>query len=150
MSTSVSVQLSPSGPGYTTYNRANEGADQWGTASTIEKILEVGRRWEELHPGRPFAVGDISRKGGGVLPPHKSHQKGVDVDLRPLRRDGQNLPVDYQHAAYSQELTAQLVDVILAVDPAAKIFFNDPLLMRRKKTAYLSGHHNHLHVRFAG
>ncbi|HEX8556696.1 MAG TPA: penicillin-insensitive murein endopeptidase [Pyrinomonadaceae bacterium] len=150
MTTAVSSQLSPQGLGYISYNRANDGADQWGTEATIHKIEEIGRRWAALHPSVPFAVGDISRRGGGVLPPHKSHQRGVDVDIRPLRRDGQNQPVDYMRPEYSRELTRELVRVIREVEPGAVIFFNDGELIRERLTQHLSGHHNHLHVRFAG
>lgn len=146
----VVCQLPSAGVGFTTYNRENEGADQYGTAATIDKIVALGRAWSVLSPEVPFAVGDISRKGGGVMPPHKSHQQGVDVDLRPLRRDGQNLPTDFMSQTYSRERTRQLIETIRQVEPTATIFFNDPELIRAGLTKYLTGHHNHVHVRFAG
>jgi penicillin-insensitive murein DD-endopeptidase len=147
MNTAVSSQLSPAGEGFTTYNRANNGADQYGTEKTIQRIVEIGRRWA-VFCAVPFAVGDISRKGGGVLPPHKSHQRGVDLDLRPLRTDGQNLPITYLDAGYSRDRTRELVKLIREVEPRAIIYFNDSVLIREKLTQHLTGHHNHLHVRF--
>ncbi len=38
--------------------------------------------------GRRSDVGDISARGGGPLKGHKSHQKGVDVDVRPGAQGG--------------------------------------------------------------
>jgi len=145
----VSVQLPPAGEGFTTYNRELNGADQYGTKSTIERIVEIGRRWR-ASSAIPFAVGDISRKGGGVMPPHKSHQLGVDFDLRPLRTDGKNLPCEFSAREYSRDLTRRLIGVIREVNPQAKVFFNDPVLIKEGRCAFLSGHHNHLHIRFVG
>ena len=41
-------------------------------------IAQVRARVRGLHD---VAIGDLSAKKGGPLPPHKSHQSGQDVDL---------------------------------------------------------------------
>jgi LysM repeat protein len=66
------------GPGY--YRRRPHLA--WGTNETIinltQAIVKVRAAIRGLHN---IAVGDLSAKKGGRLPPHKSHQTGRDVDI---------------------------------------------------------------------
>jgi len=54
----------------------------WGTNETVRAlkaaIAEVRRKYPRVHD---ITVGDISRKDGGFLGPHKSHQSGLDVDI---------------------------------------------------------------------
>lgn len=54
----------------------------WGTKETIEYLkaatAEVHRKHESTPP---LHVGHISKKSGGYLSPHLSHQSGRDVDL---------------------------------------------------------------------
>ncbi|MEZ4385646.1 MAG: penicillin-insensitive murein endopeptidase [Nannocystaceae bacterium] len=72
------VQL-PGGSHYVVKHPSNA----WGTSKTIRLIQgavasykrKVGGKGPKVH------VGDISRKGGGKFPPHRSHQHGRDVDV---------------------------------------------------------------------
>ena len=54
----------------------------WGTPETIDAIRAAVRNVNDRFPNTPtLVVGSLSRKGGGFLPPHRSHQSGRDVDL---------------------------------------------------------------------
>ncbi|MGZ3452027.1 MAG: penicillin-insensitive murein endopeptidase [Polyangiales bacterium] len=55
----------------------------WGLPRMIAMIEDASGRVEEARPGsQPLFVGDISAKGGGALmPKHRSHRTGRDVDL---------------------------------------------------------------------
>ena len=142
------VLLPASGPGFRTYNREVGGRDQYGTATTIAALQACGHEWRARHPAHPFAVGDISRRKGGAFPPHKSHQRGTDVDLRPLRADGRNLPCTYSSTDYDRARTRELIK-LLRGHGATHFFFNDPVLVNEGLCGLLRGHDNHLHVRFA-
>ena len=72
-----------------------------------------------------------------MRPRHASHQKGIDVDIRLVRSDRQELPVSYRvkvrgawrlNPAYSRDLTQELVKLIRAncILQVDRIFFNDP------------------------
>ena len=76
-------QLSEEGPGYRVVNRRRS----WGTFLAITHLMEVFADHARHYPkAAPLVVGDISRKGGGMLPPHASHRRGRDVDIRfPLK-----------------------------------------------------------------
>jgi len=145
---SINTPLPASGDGYKTYNREDGGRDQYGTLKTIAAIVTLGLVWHRQRPFFPFAVGDVSRRGGGPFPPHKSHRTGRDVDFRPLRKDGQNLPCTWRDALYSRDLTGELCKLIRQQHPTALIFFNDPALVKGWFCSPLAGHDNHLHVRF--
>jgi Penicillin-insensitive murein endopeptidase len=121
---------------------------QYGRAEMIRALQAVGAAWKRAHPTGPrIGIGDISLRGGGPMPPHVSHQRGLDVDIRLVRADGREAPVRYQDAGYSRALTQQLVNIIRTnpVLPVEFILFNDPAVTGVKKW---KGHDNHLHVRF--
>lgn len=54
----------------------------YGTSSTVRFILDAVADLQEKHPGAPdVLVGDLSKKRGGYLRPHRSHQMGLDADI---------------------------------------------------------------------
>ena len=54
----------------------------WGTGDTIRLIQTAIAAYRRDWRSSPLIhVGDISKKGGGKFPPHKSHQHGKDVDI---------------------------------------------------------------------
>jgi murein endopeptidase len=142
----VNTQLPSSGTSF--YSYAANRNKQWGLKTTIQAIEAIATAWNAKYPGsRPLGIGNISFRGGGTMPPHSSHKRGVDVDFRPQRNDGAKSPVTYQDSAYSQQKTQELVNVIrgnsvLQVD---LILFNDSGVTGVRSWA---GHDNHLHVRF--
>lgn len=144
---SVDTVLPDKGEGFTTYNREAAGADQYGTAMTIAQIKGVGREWAKVS-AVPFAVGDISRRGGGRFPGHGSHREGRDVDIRPLRTDGLNERVTWREWHYSRERTRDLINCIRRHGNVQLIYFNDPVLVREGICTTWPGHDNHLHVSF--
>ncbi len=59
----------------------------WGTPHTVRLIQKAIDRYRRRRPGGPkIFVGDISKRGGGKLPPHLSHRAGRDVDIGYVRR----------------------------------------------------------------
>ena len=75
------VQLPDTGKGYGSYNRDPKGDDNWGTRSFVEDLISMAAKWSERSPDYSILFGDLSRKEGGKLAPHQTHQKGDDVDL---------------------------------------------------------------------
>jgi penicillin-insensitive murein endopeptidase len=57
------------------------GSDQWGTVELVGLIERAAARLQEREPGPRLMVGDLSKRGGGRLRPHSSHQNGRDADL---------------------------------------------------------------------
>ena len=54
----------------------------WGTGKTIRLIQSAIAAYRRVWKSSPkIHVGDISKKGGGKFPPHRSHQHGHDVDI---------------------------------------------------------------------
>jgi hypothetical protein len=121
---------------------------RFGTPQTVLTWLTIATNWLAVHPTGPrIGIGDISFRCGGPMPPHVSHDKGKDADIRLMRNDGKEQGTTYTSPTYSQSLTQELVDLIRAnpISRVKYIFFNDPGVTGVK---YWKGHHNHLHVRF--
>jgi murein endopeptidase len=115
---------------------------------TINALEAIAANWNQARPNGPrIGIGDISFQGGGLMPPHKSHQVGLDADIRLMRNDGRELPIKFQDPAYSRTLTQELVNRIIAngILRVQYIFFNDPQVQSVRPWP---GHDNHLHVRF--
>lgn len=56
----------------------------YGTAQSVKAIKAALSRYKQSKAGKggpQVHVGDISARGGGHLKGHKSHQKGIDVDI---------------------------------------------------------------------
>jgi peptidoglycan hydrolase-like protein with peptidoglycan-binding domain len=141
------VQLPQSGTGYIAYSSADK---RWGTPETIASVQSLGNNWAQKNHGT-LSIGNISLQEGGSMPPHRSHQLGVDVDIRPIRNDGKAQPLNIQTSPndYSQDWTRTLIREILATGNVDFILFNDSVLIGEfREVRYSSGHYDHLHVRY--
>jgi len=132
------------GDGYVTYNR--DGNDQFGTEDTVARMQRYLAQFSR-DTGTTVEIGNMSRYRGGRHRPHASHKNGQQVDVRPLRHDGQTgRPLTFRDNAYSREATQALVDIIRADSPGVSILFNDSDVRDVRRFA---GHDNHLHVSFS-
>lgn len=134
----VETTLPRSGAGYRTYSPAGE---QVGTAGFVGRMTDLAQGWQ----GNPISYGDISNRGCGPMAGHEAHQLGRNVDIRPFRKDGKNKPVTWRSRQYDRDQTRRLVQQIHQENPGARIFFNDPKLVKEGLTEKLSRHDNHLH-----
>lgn len=134
----------PEDAGYYVYGTPGNGAAQYAHPAMMTLLFMVEREWA-LIDNRKFGVGNISIAGGGDFG-HKSHRKGLELDVRPLRKDGLHLPVSYLSHDYDAGATESLIQVFRACSAAPLlVFFND----NRIHGAHpLAGHDNHFHVQF--
>lgn len=131
------------GTGFYHYN--DDGNDDWGTANAIAQMKKVAVDFHATY-GIRLGIGDISREHGGDFPPHSSHKNGLDVDIRPPRKDSVEGPCYYTDSScYSRTRAQKLVDLLWATGQVERILFNDPYVTG---VTYASGHDNHLHVDF--
>ena len=122
-------------------------ARRFGIKRTIDALMQVGAAFTAAHGGVRLGIGDISKLNGGAIGGHASHQRGIDVDIRPLRNDGKEEPITFQSTKYSRTLTQALVHALRAntIIPVKSILFNDTEV---QGVSSFAGHDNHLHVRF--
>lgn len=164
-----------SGPGY--YVKRPRNA--WGTNETITLLMtvipQVKKKWRRA---KDIVVGDLSAKNGGYLPPHRSHQNGLDVDIgyyhkgrRQMKgfKSATSANIDLEKSWYILKLfidTGQ-VDYIF-VDYNLQALFRRYAARKGTKKAWLDtifqyprgrgrtsglirhsrGHRNHFHIRF--
>ena len=128
------------------------GPANWGTAEAIATTEAVGRTVQSLGYGR-VAVGDVSFEHGGPIPGHVTHERGMDDDVRPLRKANDQCAVagtTWRSTAYDRAATRQMILRFRAYAPGhiKVIYFNDPILIGEGLTVAFTGHDDHLHVRF--
>jgi peptidoglycan hydrolase-like protein with peptidoglycan-binding domain len=127
------------------------GPANWGTGEAIAQ-LEAAASTVHAAGFGPVAVGDIGFEHGGDIPLHETHERGLDVDLRPMRDDRRQCtsPSNWRIASYDREATRALMKAIRAKAPGhvKVIYFNDPVLIREGLSTALSGHDDHVHIRY--
>ena len=144
-----------SGPGFLFVGTRGQNVAR---PETLQAVESVGRKWAELHPEGPrIRIGAVGVVYGGPLQRgvdksgqpvfHKSHQHGIDLDIRPMTNNGREENTEVGAKNYSSTLTKQLIEFfqtqqILKVD---WIFFNDRSI---PGTTPQDGHSNHFHIRF--
>ncbi|WP_151639399.1 penicillin-insensitive murein endopeptidase [Noviherbaspirillum aerium] len=128
--------------GYYTYGTPVRGQGQYAHPKILSLIFQVAHRWASMD-SRSFGVGNISLPGGVAFPPHKTHQSGLEVDIRPLRRDGKPLPVDWRDRQYDRAATGKLIELFLASGVVKGVLFNDLVIPRVKPRI---SHDNHFHL----
>jgi peptidoglycan hydrolase-like protein with peptidoglycan-binding domain len=127
------------------------GKANWGTGAAIGQLEAAAVAFAATGHGR-VSVGDASYEHGGNIPGHQTHERGLDVDIRPIR-DNENQCLwgtNWRFASYNRSWTRPLVDLIRATAPGRVkvIYFNDPVLIREGRTTWFAGHDDHLHIRY--
>lgn len=142
------------------YYRYKDGDNRvYGTERTVWRLRAAGKilAQQKLVMG----VGDISKRGGGRIPPHESHRNGRDVDLRLLNKSGEATACTVSDSScYSRDNTYKMLTALIDVDPTKvrTILVNDATLRSRINQYYktktgssrnisqsCTGHHNHIH-----
>lgn len=130
------------GGGYYTYGKPGGGASQYAHPHLISLIMRIATHWAAID-ARKFGLGDISLPNGPDHPDHASHESGLEIDIRPLRKDGRREPCMINSSDYDREGTAKLIALFNADPSVRMVLFNDGAIphVRRAK-----GHSNHFHV----
>lgn len=132
----------PEEAGYYVYGSPEQGAGQYAHPGTLTVLFFVEQEWQAIDR-RKFGVGNISLAGGGEFKPHHSHMDGLQVDVRPLRKDGAHVPVKYFQAGYDKVATTRLIGLFQSHPAVIKVYFNDLSIPGVRP---LNGHDNHFHV----
>lgn len=126
--------------------------DDWGCLGwSLSKVMTAGAWWSSQYSSPRMGVGDISLATGGYFAPHSSHQNGLDVDMRYVRNNGTEGPIDFDGSTsslYDEDMTQELVTQYCA-QGATNIFVDSRAGLTGSCVQNASGHHNHFHVRFS-
>ena len=140
----------PMDSGYYVYGLLHKkpalGGYQYAHPIMMTAILRVALEWQAIDRRR-IGIGDISLAGGVQTPDHDSHKNGLQVDVRPLRKDGLEEPVCWWDREYDREGTEKLIEMFRTFAPVTGVLFNDsdiPFVRKAKK------HDNHFHVELRG
>ncbi len=138
-------QIPASGVGYERYAPYPDKC--YGRSEVIQAIKHIGVEWEKLCPKPRIGIGNISLPNGGEMPPHSSHQHGLDVDFAPVTNNHEEIAVTWYAEKYSRERTQKLVNLIHnnPILGVKVILFNDPEITGVESW---QGHDDHLHVSF--
>lgn len=124
------------------YKQPARGAYQYPHPVMMTALLRVACTWQS-RDRRRIGIGDISLAGGIQTPDHSSHKSGLEVDIRPFRKDGLERPVRWWDAQYDREATEALIELFRSLAPVSRILFNGPGIPFVRKA---DRHDDHFHV----
>jgi hypothetical protein len=154
---SINTPLPREGAGFKSYKTVET---QYGYASTVEFIENVGAAWAELHPKPRLLIGDLAVRGGGLTPKswghpekgyHLSHGSGLDFDVQIIRTDDIEKPREVSiadHLRYDRPRTQELINLI--VDQAQLRFdciITADKMLKAPRKVFDAGHVFHVHFR---
>jgi penicillin-insensitive murein endopeptidase len=132
----------PEQVGYYTYGTPGGGAAQFAHPKLLSLLYRIESLWQ-AQDDRKLGIGNISKARGIKMKDHRSHRSGLDVDVRPLRRDGENMRVTRFDKLYDRVATAELIGLFLDSGEVDVVYFND---LRIRSVKFLIGHDDHFHV----
>jgi len=140
----------PMESGYYTYGlmdkKPDRGGYQYPHPIMMQAILRVALEWQAIDRRR-IGIGNISRADGFNDRDHNSHLNGLQVDVRPVRRDGAEMPVVWTDRWYDKEATARLIGLFRTFAPVKFVLFNDTSIPFVKCA---DRHDDHFHVALIG
>jgi penicillin-insensitive murein endopeptidase len=140
----------PAESGYYTYGlmdkRPDRGGYQYPHPIMMQAILRVGLEWQAIDHRR-MGIGNISRADAFDDDDHGSHLNGLQADIRPIRKDGLESPVTWNHPQYDRAATAKLIEMFRTFAPVKFILFNDISIPFVKPANH---HDDHFHVALIG
>jgi penicillin-insensitive murein endopeptidase len=129
------------GGGYYVYGTPGDGNAQFSSPKLISLVTQIASAWA-AQDSRKFGVGNVSRAGGGATD-HETHRSGLEVDIRPLRKDGRQVPCLISDGQYDREATRALIQLFFETQFVQSIIFNDGRIAGVRSGP---GHSNHFHV----
>ncbi len=141
----------PPESGYYTYglmdNKPDRGGYQYPHPIMMQAILRVGVEWQTIDRRR-IGIGNISRADSFDDDDHDSHLDGLQVDVRPIRKDGLEIPVTWKDKnQYDREATAKVIELFRTFAPVRFILFNDTSIPFVKMARR---HDDHFHIALIG
>lgn len=128
---------------------------QYAHPNLMSLIFYIEREWQAIDD-RKFGIGNISLADGGKYE-HHGHQKGIEMDCRPVRRDketGQAARCSrHDRAIYDQTATLKLICLFIEHPKVKLIYFNDDVIQRALgggRITSAAGHDDHFHVELWG
>lgn len=154
------------------------GKHPYGTDECVIYLQYAAWVVNAMYPGTaPVVIGDLSREGGGHLPPHRSHQSGRDADVGLYQTN--NVPVRGFKTLTGDDLDLEktwiFIEALIRTGRVKYIFldrtiqerlhsyalnyagwpeeslyrlFQHPSGSKRAIIRHVRSHKNHIHVRF--
>jgi phage baseplate assembly protein gpV len=147
------IQFDNSGEGYSSVNRDPKGDDNWAKPEFISAVKKLAKRWHEIDSNNSIWFGDFSRKNGGPMVGHGSHQTGIDVDLYVVYKKAN--VCDTRYKTYNKEKCQKFVNLVKSeFTEFNEILFGDSTITglrahkgniyKNKSLLYQHRHHFHL------
>ena len=132
------------------------GVNSWTTTWMRDRLTMAGIAYKAkaafISNDPPLWIRDMSPAKGGDAKGHKSHETGLDIDIRlpllpPKTNDWDQLNAHtYTKYFYFEAAMAQVEAIKMTMD-TKYIFFNDPRFISKRLTTKQANHGEHYHIR---
>lgn len=83
------------------------GSLRWGVPELVDMLVKSSELVAKKHPGSVLTVADLSRRGGGDVDGHRSHESGRDADVAFYVRKGTKPFVAPRFVQFEESLEAK-------------------------------------------
>jgi murein endopeptidase len=123
---------------------------QYAHPALLSLIFEIEREWQAIDD-RKFGIGNISIDGGFPYDRHATHQKGLEMDIRPVRKDkltGPGAGCTRFDRAYDRTATVKLIKLFVRHPMVRIVYFNDVDVQKAVggRVTSCPRHDDHFHV----
>lgn len=127
---------------------------QYAHPNLLTLIFQIEREWQAICD-RKFGIGNISIDGGQPFDKHKTHQRGIEMDCRPVRKGkltGQAARVSCHDAVYDRGATIKLIRLFIQNPWVKLVYFSDGEVQKALggQVRSCAGHDDHFHVELFG
>lgn len=132
------------------------GKNCWTTTWMQNRITMAGMTYAAksllIANSPPMWIRDMSAAKGGPTSGHKSHQTGIDIDMRlpllpPKTTNWDKLAGSNYTALFHLDAATAQLEAIKSMMDTKYIFFNDPRLISKGLCSREPNHGNHYHIR---
>lgn len=146
------VNFPSSGNGFTRYGDVESGGDHYVQKATAASILNGISEFRQEYSSATVQLGNMSNQYGGKPGGNGihtggslSHMWGRNVDVRYIRLDRKNLPVNVNNSQFDRAANQSLVNAFRNNGFNSVLSFRAPDNFLLNGTVHRSKHHNHLH-----
>ncbi len=115
----------------------------WGTQLMAETLVAVTQEMRWRFPqADPLVIGDLSRRGGGMLSGHRSHRGGRDADIGIYQLNGRQHPGGFRSLTPDEidlEINLFFIRTLLDSGDVERILLDQSLIRGLRRYAIESG-----------
>lgn len=123
----------------------------YGTNWLTDTIYAAARAYTAFHLQKNanasiIQINDMTSSKGGDQSDHSGHETGLNADIRVPKKNGTSGIPYTDKKNYDQTTAEAMLTAFLCIGNIKLIYFNDPVLIKKRLCIPMKGHNDHFHI----